>query len=64
VVALVPPVVGDLVPAVRLHQREQHRAQPHLAPDVGHGAGAYDPPMADADLLRMVPILTGRSPAP
>jgi len=61
VVALVPAVVGHLVSGVRLHEGEQHRAQPHLAPDVAHGGGAYDPPMPGDDLVRMVPILTAIS---
>ncbi len=47
---------------MRLHEREQHRPEPHLTPDVGHGRRAYDPPVTDEDLVRMVPILTGTRP--
>ena len=43
VVTLVPAVVGDLVAAMRLDEREQHRPEPHLTPDIGHGRRAYDP---------------------
>ena len=46
---------------VGLDEREQHRAEPHLAPDVAHRVGTYNPPVPDEDLVRLVPILTVRS---
>ena len=58
VVALVPAVVGDLVPAVRLDEREQHRPEPHLTPDVGHGRRAYDPASVTASPARSTSTAT------
>ena len=43
VIALVPAVVRDLLPAVRFHEGEQHRPEPHLTTHIGHGRRAYDP---------------------
>jgi kynureninase len=37
------------VAAVRLDEREQHRPEPHLSADIGHGLRAYDPaPVTEA----------------
>ena len=67
VVTLVPAVVGDLLPPVRLDEREQHRPEPHLTPDVGHGRRAYDPDLVTSprqDLPRRQLARAARARAP